>query len=400
MITPRLSTTLFLITPLKTSASVLKSSYTDILEVAGIVPDVLPSFAGTMLGLQFPGLPNTISVGAGLSVEQVAEAPAFYMTDVITNGQRGDYVVIIADPDAPTPQDRSFANIRHLVAPNMKIDSLGKLVNSTPALWDYVSPAPPDGSAPHRYTVLVYQQPPGFVEAATTLINNTNYIEWSLDDFASTTGLEEPVAGTFFLTGSNETAAHSVSGVDAAFASSGIVPDLIPFFSSSALLDISYPSTAGNGSFIVNAGMNLTVEQIAAEPEYLLTYEAVDSTGSFVLLMLDPDAPTPSNNSVANVVHLLAHGLHPSSDLNVYAPLKNTTPALADYYPPTPPSGSAPHRYTILLYAEPEGFAEKAEGLVPADRISFNLTDFVAKTGLGAPLAGNFFYSGQNITIS
>ena len=56
--------------------------------------------------------------------------------------------------------------------------------------------------------------------------------------------------------------------------------------------------------------------------------------------------------------------------------------------------------YTALLYAEPEDFVEKAEGLIPADRISFNLTNFVAQTGLGAPLAGNFFYSGQNISVS
>ena len=90
----------------------------------------------------------------------------------------------------------------------------------------------------------------------------------------------------------------------------------------------------------------LHAPEIAFAPEYLFTYEGANGSfaDSFVLIMLDPDAPAPENASVANVLHFLAPGLHLSGNPSIYAPLKNSTPALADYLSPAPPSSSAPHR--------------------------------------------------------
>lgn len=60
----------------------------------------------------------------------------------------------MVDPDAPTPQNPTVAQIRHLLAPNMTLNgSLAEgavLVNNTPAISNFLRPTPPAGSDPHR----------------------------------------------------------------------------------------------------------------------------------------------------------------------------------------------------------------------------------------------------------
>ena len=62
----------------------------------------------------------------------------------------------MVDPDAPTPQNRSLGEIRHLVASlavanGADVAAGAPLTNNTPAVSDYISPGPPPGSDPHRY---------------------------------------------------------------------------------------------------------------------------------------------------------------------------------------------------------------------------------------------------------
>ena len=73
----------------------------------------------------------------------------------------------------------------------------------------------------------------------------------------------------------------------------------------------------------------------------------------------------------------------------------------AAFYQPTPPKGSGPHQYVLLLFAQPIGFQIPADfssinpptgaggGLVA--RIGFNVTKFAGESGLGAPVAANWF---------
>ena len=65
----------------------------------------------------------------------------------------------MVDPDSPTPQNTSLAQIRHLIlsvdVPKCANIATGaSLTNSTPALSDYISPGPPAGSPPHRWVSL------------------------------------------------------------------------------------------------------------------------------------------------------------------------------------------------------------------------------------------------------
>lgn len=61
------------------------------------------------------------------------------------------FVLVIVDPDAPTPQNTSISQFRHMLAGNMHANESGILTNSSAALSDFVPPTPPAGSDPHRY---------------------------------------------------------------------------------------------------------------------------------------------------------------------------------------------------------------------------------------------------------
>lgn len=63
------------------------------------------------------------------------------------------FVLAIVDPDAPTPQNTSISQFRHMLAGDLHVNasSGGALVNSSAALTDFVNPTPPAGSDPHRY---------------------------------------------------------------------------------------------------------------------------------------------------------------------------------------------------------------------------------------------------------
>lgn len=69
----------------------------------------------------------------------------------------------------------------------------------------------------------------------------------------------------------------------------------------------------------------------------------------------------------------------------------------ASYLPPTPPGGDGPHRYTFVLFSQPEGFTVPASFAsffsdVPdlSNRLQFDIDDFVSEAGLDEPVAANW----------
>lgn len=131
-----------------------------------------------------------------------------------------------------------------------------------------------DSDTQYRYTILLFKQPENFSVAASTLIQpNSSFEGFNISAFASSVGLGNPIAGTYFLEGpagstvtpsssastSVATAmpsAISVSTVKQAFGEAGVVPDVTTSFSPVALLDVAY--TSANSPIYVNPGGNLT----------------------------------------------------------------------------------------------------------------------------------------------
>ncbi|KAI0058827.1 PEBP-like protein [Artomyces pyxidatus] len=180
------------------------------LNQAGIAPDVVPTFSPTSILDVVYNDPTTnqaivVEPGKNLTVAQTVNEPQFFLTSNDSSVASKTFLLAFVDPDAPTPQNRSLSDIRHVLAPNLHISGTANralLVNSTPAITDYLAPGPPPGSGPHRYTVLLFVQPDNFSSAAAGLVDqSTPRTNFNLTTFAQKTGLGDPIAGTFFLTG-------------------------------------------------------------------------------------------------------------------------------------------------------------------------------------------------------
>ncbi|KAG6876350.1 hypothetical protein C0992_013286 [Termitomyces sp. T32_za158] len=123
----------------------------------------------------------------------------------------GPFVIATVDPDAPTPQDPTSAQIRHFLGPNFfpPQDTTSRdepLTNRTPALSEFLQPTPPAGSDAHRYIFLLFNQPENF--NAQRLVTPTTPIDlFNISEFAAATGLGDPIAGTFMLVAPDPTAA-------------------------------------------------------------------------------------------------------------------------------------------------------------------------------------------------
>jgi phosphatidylethanolamine-binding protein (PEBP) family uncharacterized protein len=78
----------------------------------------------------------------------------------------GTYMVICLDLDAPFPSFGVLGPILHWLQPGLRpepTDSGLLILKATlPFVANYIGPAPPPGSAPHRYIFFLYEQPAGF----------------------------------------------------------------------------------------------------------------------------------------------------------------------------------------------------------------------------------------------
>ncbi|KAJ7660186.1 PEBP-like protein [Mycena polygramma] len=128
------------------------------------------------------------------SMVSTAGPPSFEIRGAVG---RGPFVVAMVDPDTPTPEDPNLAQVRHFLAGDFHLRD-DCLFNTTPAVSDFLQPAPPAGSSAHRYILLLYKQSPAF--AHQQLVNaSTSILAFNISQFASAVGLGEPVAGTFML---------------------------------------------------------------------------------------------------------------------------------------------------------------------------------------------------------
>lgn len=136
------------------------------------------------------------STNAGVlvpSLASVANLPTFSLTPRLN----GTFIIFMIDPDAPTPQNPTSAQILHYLQPNVTGNAgTGILLNASPATVTYRGSGPPAGSDAHRYIFVVYQQPSGF--RLPDGFNASQRAGFDLDEIVQLTQLEMPVAGAFF----------------------------------------------------------------------------------------------------------------------------------------------------------------------------------------------------------
>ncbi|CAE6439401.1 unnamed protein product [Rhizoctonia solani] len=183
----------------------------------------------------------------------------------------------------------------------------------------------------------------------------------------------------------------TLSEVKKKFYSEGIVPDVLPSFNPTSFIYLTYTGNLSDGtsSKVVLPGTDLVRNDTLVPPE--ISVQGLKG-GPYVVAIVDPDAPSRASPTSAQIRHLLAANFTVSNTRSEYVHqsyvLKNSTAAVNDYRPPTPPVGSGPHRYVALLYSQPKNF--DVSFLNVSDIRLFNISSFAARTGLGEPLAGTF----------
>ncbi|KAF8526693.1 phosphatidylethanolamine-binding protein [Gautieria morchelliformis] len=182
-----------------------------------------------------------------------------------------------------------------------------------------------------------------------------------------------------------------------AFIQAGLVPDVLSSFNPVLPLDVTYtiPGT-GQQKAVAPPGKNFTRPQTLNAPTWSIPSDSRHlAHETFVVAMVDPDAPTPQSPTNAQIRHFLGGNFRlqsSPSEPGVGAALVNITPALSEYRQPTPPNTSDPHRYTWLLYRQPLDFPTT----ISSNVTNFNISAFAQEFGLGQPLAGNFMTLSTN----
>ncbi|KLO17322.1 PEBP-like protein [Schizopora paradoxa] len=197
----------------------------------------------------------------------------------------------------------------------------------------------------------------------------------------------------------------SLAEVKAAFAKADVPEDAHITFEPNTLLEVAFPQASGR-PVLVNAGKQLQQPQTAIPPRFgIKSPTASQLHQTFVVSMIDLDAPTPQNPNVSQIRHFLGSNFHidtESARANRLSErfgvgmLVNSTEALSGFLQPTPPAGSDPHRYVFLLFEQPAGFNEKVGQFVNASTpiTDFSIATFAKQVGLGNPLGGSFMLVG------
>ncbi|KAM6496035.1 Phosphatidylethanolamine-binding protein PEBP [Amanita muscaria] len=198
------------------------------------------------------------------------------------------------------------------------------------------------------------------------------------------------------LTGTLAQNPSSLTNVTNAFMQARIVPDILPSFSPSALIDFRFSSdNTLPGQLIPVPGMfQFVFHTTATKPSFALESNDTTLTAQrFVVAIVDPDA-----GANAQVRHFLGGNFVLNNNGGSVMTLANTTPALSEYVQPAPPPGTGAHRYTILAFIQPSAFDQTAPRLINSSTpiTKFNLSTFSAAINLGNPIAGNYFLAANN----
>jgi len=187
----------------------------------------------------------------------------------------------------------------------------------------------------------------------------------------------------FSLAQSDSAGEVGIQAIEAHFTNAGIVPSLLATFTPSALLNILFAGTPS-----VAPGTPLSQAQARPTPSLSLTpaNSSITFSGNFTLAMVDA-GPVGFNESQGQTRHMLINGV------TVVGTNISTDggSAITAYAGPSPPAGSGPHRYVILLYVQPDTFTPPANLSQNAGVSVFDFPAYVQASNLGPLVAANYF---------
>lgn len=185
--------------------------------------------------------PGVLLQRAETQVQPTVSAPAGTPTD-------GTYIAVMIDLDVPRNGGTTLLHWLEsdfTLTPNLVLTP-GPVNSSIGA--SYIGPNPPPGS-PHRYTFLLFSQPPEFTipESFSTINPPTETaarIGFNITEFVAAAGLDVPLAGNYFTVVNTSATASATSTGSAAQSS------VIQFEGGSAMLRSSIGLELGLGLFL------------------------------------------------------------------------------------------------------------------------------------------------------
>jgi len=185
---------------------------------AGITPNLLPAFNPVaVLGLTYNGV-GAISPGEALTENQVAPTPNLTVTAANSSVVFNETYTIAMVDAGPVGTDESNGVTRHWLVNGVKITDNSEVGTNGTAITEYAGPAPPAGTGPHRYVILVYLQPPNFAAPANFSKPNMGVSVFNLGDYVQSSNLGPIIASTYF-TVEEGTATVSLSATSAVITS-------------------------------------------------------------------------------------------------------------------------------------------------------------------------------------
>lgn len=166
------------------------------------------------------------------------------------------------------------------------------------------------------------------------------------------------------------------------FVNAKIVPDVVPAFSPTGILDVSFNGSSSGFS----DGEALAKADVQTQPTVTVTGLSGNTTSKYTILQIDGNYVGSSNPDGLNL-HWLANNIVLSSS----GTTSNTSAATIPYAGPAPASGSGPHRYTILLYGQPDSFTAPSSPAANSGVHEIDLATYVKAAGLLGPYAGIYY---------
>ncbi|CAG7845959.1 SubName: Full=Uncharacterized protein {ECO:0000313/EMBL:CCA71078.1} [Serendipita indica DSM 11827] len=179
-----------------------------------LVPDLLASFDPlAFLTVSYGGQP--ISAGTLLPVNDTQAVPTITITPANSSVSLGDlFTLAMVDPGAigklSTP-----GPTRHWLVNGVTIGANGVLSVPQTAITAYGAPYPDEADAPHRYAILLWQQPASFAPQGDLANPGQPITQFDLNSYVSSSGLGPVVAGWYFTCTRGDAVAPTItSAVD------------------------------------------------------------------------------------------------------------------------------------------------------------------------------------------
>ncbi|KAG8759461.1 hypothetical protein FRC12_009749 [Ceratobasidium sp. 428] len=181
--------------------------------------------------------------------------------------------------------------------------------------------------------------------------------------------------------------AVGLQSIIAQFKNAGLTPDPITTFSPSALLTVTYGSSA------IDAGKPQTVDAVKPQPKLQLTpvndSPDVTASGTYTVAMIDADT-VGASQAEGQTRHWLVNGVKATGSSAPWTLDTGAGTNITAYGGPFPAAGSGAHRYMLLVLTQPSGFTAPAAPAAGSPIEKFNFEDYVKSAGLGNIVAGTY----------